>query len=624
MTFKIEEVSAARRRPYLAVRNGRTRRCVDIASLLLLTAVVPVAEGQGSAPAAPTNLYVPFVTRFEIAVAWTPPAGASMYKLEYRKTGSNGVFQSYGPDAIFDEAYMRLGDLEENTAYDLRVYAGNAAGWSAAAQLLGNATVKTTNPPGAPLNVREFRFTETSVSLTWDDAQGAVPTHWRVKVSECEKKIWQVPCVDGRPCLNDRTVRCGDYQYYKVNGVTVEFNMKPAVILNLLRGNTYFMVVEARNLNMNGYDYGGSLPARVTPRGAYDSAPTNLRVNGVYSNAVLLSWEAAPGATHYRVQYRVPAEFAYWLPLASDEQLITTATLFHTGEKLSLTQDKTYEFRVLARDLFEQQISGGQVQWAGDVSGNPELDQSASNIVSAIPVMYLQTSPSGLSVVGVRETEVHLQWNALTRATYYVLQYKKVDEAYEPLDFWKDVEANPGEALRFTGTQGAVTQLTTGRRYQFRLKAFNTHLATPSYLGYSGPSAVVYAVPLARLEPSKDFALVSQPWLDMLQCASKTCTLQSSQSNSGKLSADAPDSDGILVGAILLITSGRAMHTNARITAYNGTSKVATLAVPFANLPAAGDTYEVSRYAVSDDRAIVTWTHFPDATRCSRSVRHEG
>ena len=142
MTCKIEEVSAARRRPYLAVRNGRTRRCVDIASLLLLTAVVPVAEGQGSAPAAPTNLYVPFVTRFEIAVAWTPPAGASMYKLEYRKTGSNGVFQSYGPDAIFDEAYMRLGDLEENTAYDLRVYAGNAAGWSAAAQLLGNPAVK--------------------------------------------------------------------------------------------------------------------------------------------------------------------------------------------------------------------------------------------------------------------------------------------------------------------------------------------------------------------------------------------------------------------------------------------------------------------------------------------------
>jgi hypothetical protein len=185
-----------------------------------------------------------------------------MYRLEYRKTATAGPYISYGPGAVFDETSMRLGDLQEDTAYDLRVYAGNADGWSAAAQLLGNPNTRTTNPPEPPLNVREYAFTETSMSLTWNDAAGPAPTHWRVKVSECVKRIWQAPCVEGRPCLSDRTVRCGDYAYYKDDsGAIVEFTSKPAIIANLKQGYTYFMVVEARNRNINGYDYGGSLPA---------------------------------------------------------------------------------------------------------------------------------------------------------------------------------------------------------------------------------------------------------------------------------------------------------------------------------------------------------------------------
>jgi hypothetical protein len=302
-------------------------------------------------------MHVPYVTRFEIAVAWTAPAGATMYRLEYRKTATAGPFISYGPGAVFDETSMRLGDLQEDTAYDLRVYAGNADGWSAAAQLLGNPNTRTTNPPEPPLNVREYAFTETSMSLTWNDAAGPAPTHWRVRVSECVKRIWQAPCVEGRPCLSDRTVRCGDYAYYKdASGAIVEFTSKPAIIANLKQGYTYFMVVEARNRNINGYDYGGSLPARLTPRGAYDSAPTNLLVDGVTRTTVILSWDAAAGATHYRVQFRVPAETAAWQPTSTQPQLLTTGTEYVVE---GLTRDKTYEFRVLARDLFEETVGGG-------------------------------------------------------------------------------------------------------------------------------------------------------------------------------------------------------------------------------------------------------------------------
>ena len=213
MAFRTDSAGTARRRPDATRRPGRLPRGSGARALAVLlvsaAAVTPPLAAEGAAPVAPTDVHIPFVTRYEIAIAWTPPATATQYKLEYRVSGAPGSsFLSYGPGAIFDETSIRMGNLQEDTAYDLRVYAGNTDGWSAPAELLGDDNARTTNPPDPPLQVREYVFTETSMSLTWNDAPGAVPTHWRVKVSECEKRIWQAPCLDGRPCLSDRTVRC--------------------------------------------------------------------------------------------------------------------------------------------------------------------------------------------------------------------------------------------------------------------------------------------------------------------------------------------------------------------------------------------------------------------------------
>lgn len=65
---------------------------------------------------------------------------------------------------------------------------------------------------------------------------------------------------------------------------------------------------------------------------------------------------------------------------------------------------------------------GGGILWAGDDSGDARQDQHASNIVTATPVQPLGTAPSGLALIGYRDTEVHLSWTSVARATYYIVQ----------------------------------------------------------------------------------------------------------------------------------------------------------------------------------------------------------
>ena len=259
-------VLSSHRRPEASEPRPRLLRCARKArgvSAALALLVLSCTPWVAAIPHPPQNLRVPFVTRFEVAVAWEPPSftnssnAATMYKLEYREQGSDNAWTSYGPGAIFEENTLRLGSLRENTAYDVRVFAGNSDGWSDAAELTDHDEVRTTNPPDPPENVRAAAFTETSLSLTWDDAQGPSATHWRVKVSECEKKVWQVACnfTEGlRPCLADRTVRCTDYAFYQdqESGVVKEFTSRPAIVQGLKQGYNYFVIVEGRNLNING------------------------------------------------------------------------------------------------------------------------------------------------------------------------------------------------------------------------------------------------------------------------------------------------------------------------------------------------------------------------------------
>jgi hypothetical protein len=229
-----------------AVGSGRQAAFVQKVLFISLLNFSRICVAQ-TIPSPPSNLRVAFVTRTEVALQWDPSAGATYYRAEYRATG--GVYQAFGPGATFSRTSLLIGELVKDRSYDVRIYAGNSAGVSQPTSLLG---VTPTDSPQPPTNVAEAAHTKTTITLTWTPPSNPTATNFRVLVSECRKQIGQAECVQGRPCLSDRTVKCSNYDYYRENGAIKEFTSAPAIVRQLNTDMIYFFVVESRNLNIGG------------------------------------------------------------------------------------------------------------------------------------------------------------------------------------------------------------------------------------------------------------------------------------------------------------------------------------------------------------------------------------
>ena len=393
--------------------QGCARNCPVLSSASLLWSVLVV---QAVIPNPPTNFRVTFVTSFEVALQWDPVPNALQYKLKLRDAQcTTCLFRSYGPDAGILVPYMRLGDLQDNTLYEIFVYAENADGLSPPAALINPSMARPVHAPQPPTNLREVSHDENSVTLQWDPPANPSATQYQVFMSECTKQVGQGNCSTLGPCLSDRTVVCSDYALYHYAGINSELNSSRAFIANLHEYHIYFFYVQARNFNIMGYENGGGSPIQVVPRPAYSKAAIDLEVLGVTTTSVLLAWTAAIGAVQYKVQWRIPASANAWTgSMVTPDTQVTV-----TGLSLGVH----YDFRVLATDLFLK-VGSSTVLWAGDESGSDMKDQYGSNLVFAVPIQPLTVAPSALRVTGYRDTEVQLQWTQVPGAYYYHVLYR--------------------------------------------------------------------------------------------------------------------------------------------------------------------------------------------------------
>ena len=162
-------------------------------------------------------------------------------------------------------------------------------------------------------------------------------------------------------------------------------------------------------------------------------------------------------------------------------------------------------------------------------------------------------------------------------------------------------------------------------QYEFEVLAFNQHMITPSYKGYSGPSNVVIGTPSSRPPTPTTASIIAHNGFALQQCTvSQPCIITSANGSRVVLDPRASSSSQVYTGCTLQILTGPGKDELRQIISYDGGSRTATVREAFSaagGMPSNQSTYRIVRYAVSLDRATVTWARVQGAQRYRVSYR---
>ena len=402
-------------------------------------------------PAAPTGV-IPTAGDGSISLAWTAPAGATLYRVSRNTTGTGTFPQIATPAAA---SYLDQ-PLTDGTTYYYVVAASNGSCWSANSAVASGTPVCT--PPPVPGAITATPG-DAKVSLSWGASIGATsysvsrtttsgatpssiasPTvtsytdstgltngttyYYRVSASNgsCSSAYnTEVPatpiaaCSQGAPGGVTATVTpstqvnvawtasspvpTGGYDigrsttsaggYTNVGHVTNATLTFTDSDTALLVGTTYYYVVTA-----NGTCTATSTPASIPLACQFPAAPSAGLTATNSAGAITVSWTAVAGATAYTV-YRSTSSGGTYTAISSNQ---TAAT--YTDPAAGLTNGTTYYYKVSASNANHQCASA----------------QSAAVSVASctIPV-----APAGLSARRSGNKQVTLVWTNSTGATSY-------------------------------------------------------------------------------------------------------------------------------------------------------------------------------------------------------------
>ena len=430
-----------------------------------------------AAPAVPTGLTVVSTTATTAVFDWADISGADDYDYQYRESGG-----SWPTAVTVTVSTVTLTGLTAGTTYDLRVLASNSAGDSSY-----TSEVEAVTNPAQPASITSASSSATQLTFGWPAVTGAdsyvyqhkrdVDQAWsaestttavsvtitsltgdttydfRVKArNDGGDSLWtatfattQLP-IPLRPTnldvidvtattitidWDDMAYATGyEYQYredgdsWPASGTAVAAST--VIVLGLDSGTEYDFRVKA----INGS--GGSAYTSFTSDYTLLATPTGLSITGNTATSVTLDWDDVTGATGYHYQTK-EGTAQNW----SSRVSVNTSTVTVSG----LTSGIEHDFRVRA---------------TGSNSNNSEWTQPISDTTD------LRT-PTGLYVASRTETSVTLEWNAVSSAGNYQVQ-------------WREVGAGTAWLIRtaVSLTEDQITGLTSGKTYEAQVRARNS------------------------------------------------------------------------------------------------------------------------------------------------------
>jgi hypothetical protein len=245
----------------------------------------------------PAGLSSSSITSSSAVLSWSQAAGATGYKVRYRKTG----ITSWTTVAVSTNSKTLTG-LTAGTSYDWKVLTSCSSGNSGYSTVLVFNTLCAT-----PSGLSTTNISSASAQLNWS-------------TTSCDSFLLRyfVTSIPG-------TV------YFKTITPSTATNI---TISGLTAGTNYSWLI--RTYCSGGQSGVYSSTTAFTTSGAACSAPGGLASSSVTSNGATLSWSAAGGALSYNVQFRI-AGTSTWSATTSSA---TSKSL--TG----LTSGSNYEFQV--------------------------------------------------------------------------------------------------------------------------------------------------------------------------------------------------------------------------------------------------------------------------------------
>ena len=340
---------------------------VLLAAFLLIGCPEDTPPAASTPPADPANFTVVFGD-MQAELTWEAVANAVEYRI-YRADTADGTLTRIAEDVtITDTSYVDTG-LTNGTTYRYVIRAVSSAGTESGDS--AEASTTPTPPPDAPtgLSATASNF---QVILSWDTVTDV--TEYSVYRAESENGTFSRIAGDitnATTYTDADTSFAIDTAYYYVVRAVIR-------VSGSIGESTNSDVADATPL---------PLPA----------TPANLAATASNSQ-VVLSWDAAAGATEYRV-YRADTPDGTLTRIAEGTAITETT---YTDADTGFTGGTTYRYTVRA------------VVRAGDDSTEESGD---SNEVSALP-LPLPAAPTNLTATP-GNAQVTLSWDAVTGATEY-------------------------------------------------------------------------------------------------------------------------------------------------------------------------------------------------------------
>ncbi|XP_050390832.2 protein sidekick isoform X1 [Patella vulgata] len=263
-----------------------------------------------------------------VTISWSPGnfnyGPLRNYTIQYKPR--NGDWITYPKKTPPHESSHTVTDLRPNTWYQFRVAATNDIGTSDFS--LASADVQTLpdKPEGAPLNVRVFAVTMTSINATWEPPQSST---WNGAIQAYIVQYRQLSMLDYAEEV-------------------VPYNRYSTVISKLVKSVYYEVRVLARN------NVGRGPPSKPTTifvgEAAPTAPPTQVRMETISSSEIKVSWQPPPpdtqngGLSGYKV--------LYWSNTTDDGGKITPVIVVNTYVILEKLEIYTYYYAtVLAYNL---------------------------------------------------------------------------------------------------------------------------------------------------------------------------------------------------------------------------------------------------------------------------------